>query len=189
MLDYTTAGLSIRGSWLRRPAGVSIPALWSRGLPSEPGSAGAYQDSLGYWYAWFVAGRGAMPAPQVDGCIGIDWGVRTTATTTDPAYDLPCLGYRRRCAAELGGAQPKMSRRYTRGKARSSGYQRAKRAAAKLHHRAASQNKHPGADLGEECGRQPPDHRHPGFQGEVPGQVHSWPPRALMARSARPTRS
>jgi len=57
---------------------------------------------------------------------------------------LPYLGHRRRCAAELGRAQRKMSRRYTRGKAPSNGYQRAKRAAAKLHRKAANQNKHAG---------------------------------------------
>src|ERR1019366_369278 len=46
--------------------------------------------------------------------------------------------------AELGRAQRKMSRRYTRGKAPSNGYQRAKRAAAKLHQKATNQNKHAG---------------------------------------------
>jgi putative transposase len=42
--------------------------------------------------------------PEVDGAIGIDWGVTVTATTTDPAYDLPFGGHRRRCAAELAKA-------------------------------------------------------------------------------------
>ena len=68
----------------------------------------------------------------------------TTASTTDPAYDLPYLGRRKRCAAELAKAQPKMSRRYAKGKAQTRGYKRAKRDAAKLHQKAANQNRHDG---------------------------------------------
>jgi len=143
-LEYTRRGFTIRGGRLRLSGGVSIPVVWSRDLPSEPSSVRVYQDSLGYWYASFVVCRDAKPVPEFGGAIGIDWGVRSTATTTDPAYDLPYLGHRRRCAAELGRAQRKMSRRYTRGKAPSNGYQRAKRAAAKLHRKAANQNKHAG---------------------------------------------
>jgi len=83
-LDYTTRGFSIRDGRLRLPDGVSIPVVWSRDLPSEPSSVRVYQDSLGYWYASFVVRRDAKAAPQVEGAIGIDWGVATTATTTDP---------------------------------------------------------------------------------------------------------
>lgn len=87
--------------------------------------------------------RQVEAAPQVADSIGIDWGVTTTATTTDPAYDLPYLGHRKRCAAELAKAQRKMSRRRrARGQAASNGYLRAKRHAAKLHQKAAHQNKH-----------------------------------------------
>jgi putative transposase len=61
---------------------------------------------------------------------------------TQPAYDLPCLGYRRRCAAELAEAQRRMSRRRrAAGQVPSSGYLRAPRQAAKLHKKAASQIK------------------------------------------------
>jgi len=143
-LEYTTRGFSICDGRLLLPGGVSIPVVWSRGLPSAPSSVRVYQDSLGYWYASFVVRRAVQPVPEVEGAIGIDWGVRTTATTTDPAYDLPYLGHRRRCAAELGRAQRKMSRRYTRGRVASNGYQRAKRVAVKLHRKAANQNKHAG---------------------------------------------
>jgi putative transposase len=143
-LEYTTRGFSIRDDRLRLPAGVSIPVAWSRELPSDPTSVRVYQDSLSHWYASFVVRREIEPAPEVDGAIGIDWGVKTVATTTDPAYDLPYLGHRRRCAAELAKAQRKMSRRFTKGKAPSNGYQRAKRVAAKLRQKAANQNKHAG---------------------------------------------
>jgi len=140
-LEYTTRGFRIREGRLRLPNKVVIPVVWSRELPSDPTSVRVYQDTLGHWYASFVVRREVEPALGVDGAIGIDWGVSTTATTTDPAFDLPYLGHRRRCAAELAKAQRKMSRRRKLGAAASNGYQRAKRAAAKLHHKAAAQNR------------------------------------------------
>jgi len=143
-LDYTTRGFSIRDGRLRLPDGVSIPVVWSRELPSDPSSVRVYQDSLGYWYVSFVVRREVQAASEVEGSIGIDWGVTTTATTTNPAYDLPYLGHRKRCAAELAKAQRKMSRRHRKGTAASSGYKRAKRQTAKLHQKAANQNKHAG---------------------------------------------
>jgi putative transposase len=142
-LEYTTRGFSIRDGRLRLPGGVAVPVVWSRELPSEPTSVRVYQDSLGHWYASFVVRREREPEPEAGGAIGIDWGVSTTATTTDPAYDLPYQGYRRRCAAELARAQRKMSRRRrTRGQAPSAGYRRARRQAAKLHKKTARQNSH-----------------------------------------------
>jgi putative transposase len=87
-LEYTTRGFTISGGRLL-PKGVTIPVVWSRDLPSPPASVRVYQDSLGVWYASFVVRRAAEPAPVATGRIGIDWGVATTATTTDPAFDLP----------------------------------------------------------------------------------------------------
>jgi putative transposase len=142
-LEYTTRGFSIRDDRLRLPGGVTVPVVWSRELPSDPSSVRVYQDSLGHWYASFVVRRDSEPAPDADGSIGIDWGLTTTATTTDPAFDLPFGGHRRRCAAELAKAQRKMSRRRrARGQAPSKGYQRAKQQAAKIHKKAARQNTH-----------------------------------------------
>ena len=142
-LEYTTRGFSIRDGRLILPKGISIPVVWSRGLPSEPTSVRVGQDSLGYWQASFVVTRDAEPAPEADGAIGIDWGVTTTATTTDPAYDLPYAGYRKRCAAELAKAQRRMSRRRrARGQSQSDGYLRARREAARLHKKAQRQNTH-----------------------------------------------
>jgi len=87
--------------------------------------------------------RDVVPAPKADGAIGIDWGVTTTATTTDPVYDLQFGAHRRRCAAELARSQRTMARRRQgRGQAPSAGYQRARRQAAKLHKKAARQNAH-----------------------------------------------
>ncbi|MGX7669541.1 RNA-guided endonuclease InsQ/TnpB family protein [Plantactinospora sp. DSM 117369] len=142
-LEYTTRGFSIRDRRLRLPGGVSIPVVWSRELPSDPTSVRVYQDSLGHWYASFVVRRKAIAAPDVEGAIGVDWGVTTTATTTDPAYDLPHLAHRKRCAAELAKLQRRMSRRRRpRGVKPSNGYLRAKRQAAKLVKKAARQNTH-----------------------------------------------
>ena len=142
-LEYTVRGFASRAGRLRLPKGVTVPVVWSRPLPSEPSSVRVYRDSLGHWYASFVVTRETGPAPDAAGSIGIDWGVTTTATTTDPAYDLPYGGHRKRCAAELAKAQRKMARRRRqRGQAQSGGYRRAKRDAAKLHKKAQRQNTH-----------------------------------------------
>ncbi len=141
-LEYSTRGFSIRDDRLRLPKGVSIPVVWSRELPSSPTSVRVYQDSLGHWYASFVTRRDKKQAPEVDGSIGIDWGVSTTATTTDDKHDLPYRGHRKRCAAELAKAQRKMARRHRKGRKQSNGYKRARREAAKLHKKAARQTQH-----------------------------------------------
>ncbi|WP_083872960.1 RNA-guided endonuclease InsQ/TnpB family protein [Nocardia testacea] len=140
-LEYTRRGFSIKDGRLRLPGKVAIPVVWSRELPSEPTSVRVYRDALGHWYASFVVHREIVAAPVVSGGIGIDWGVSTTATTTDPAYDLPYGGHRKRCAAELARAQRAMARRRrARGHAPSAGYLRARREAARLHKKAARQN-------------------------------------------------
>lgn len=142
-LEYTVRGFTLPDGRLRVAGGVSIPVVWSRALPSAPTSVRVYRDSLGHWYASFVVRRDAEAAPEVAGAIGVDWGVTATATTTDPAYDLPYAGHRKRCAAELARAQRKMSRRRrARGLATSNGYRRAKLTAAKLHKKAGRQNTH-----------------------------------------------
>jgi putative transposase len=142
-LEYTRNGFSLKDGRLRLPKGTTIPVVWSRDLPSEPTSCRVYQDSLSHWYVSFVVRRDVEPAPPAEGRIGIDWGVKATATTTDPAYDLPHLGYRKRCAAELAKAQRKMARRRRpRGHAQSNGYRRAKRESARLQKKAARQNTH-----------------------------------------------
>lgn len=142
-LEYTRNGFSLVDGRLRLPKGVTVPVVWSRDLPSEPTSVRVYRDSLGHWYGSFVVRRDVEPASVADGSIGIDWGVTTPATTTDPAYDLPYGGHRKRCAAELAKAQRKMSRRRRpRGQAPSNGYQQARRQTAKLHKRAQRQNTH-----------------------------------------------
>jgi putative transposase len=142
-LEYTTRGFRVKNDRLVLAGGISIPVVWSRELPSDPSSVRVYRDSLGDWYASFVVRRTVEPAPEAAGRIGIDWGVTTTATTTEPNHDLPHPQYRKRCSAELARAQKKMSRRRgPQNRAPSNGYRRAKHQAAKLNKKAARQNTH-----------------------------------------------
>lgn len=144
-LEYTKRGFSIRDGRLVLPKGVSIPVVWSRELPSEPTSVRVYRDSLGHWYASFVVRREREELPEVEGGIGIDWGVSATATTTSPEHDLPHLGHRHRSAAELAKAQRQMSRRRRpRGHQQSKGYKRAKLGAAKATRKSERRNTHEG---------------------------------------------
>jgi putative transposase len=142
-LEYTVRGFSLRDGCLQLPKGIKVPVVWSRELPSYPTSVRITQDALGHWYASFVVRRDVARGPDATGGIGIDWGVAATATTTDATFDLPHQGHRKRCAAELAKAQRKMARRQTgkRGP-QSNGYLRARRAAAKLHKKAARQTGH-----------------------------------------------
>ncbi|MBB4746127.1 RNA-guided endonuclease InsQ/TnpB family protein [Actinoplanes lobatus] len=143
-LEYTTRGFRIKDGRLRLPNKVTVPVVWSRQLPCDPTSVRVYQDSLGHWYASFVVTReqAAVPDPDLPG-IGVDWGVKTTATTTDPAFDLPHLGHRRRSAAELAKAQRRMARRRRpKNQTPSKGYQQAKKQAARIAKKAARQNTH-----------------------------------------------
>ncbi|GAA0474941.1 transposase [Actinoplanes capillaceus] len=143
-LPFTRNGFKLKDGRLCLPKGIVIPVVWSRDLPSNPTSVRVFRDNLGQWYASFVVKRNRAETPQADlPGIGIDWGLKTTATTTDPSFDLPHLGHRRRCAAELAKAQRKMARRRRpRGQAPSKGYQNAKRQAARITKKAARQNTH-----------------------------------------------
>src|SRR5574340_540004 len=142
-LEYTTRGFSSTDRRLILPKGISIPVIWSRELPSEPRSVRLYQDSLGDWHASFVVRCTVDPLPETTGGIGIDWGVSTIATATDPGHDQPHLGHRARCSAEVAKAQRTMARRERKkGVAPSKGYLRAKRESARLQKKAARQHAH-----------------------------------------------
>lgn len=138
-LEYSLRGFSLRDNRLILPKGVTIPVIWSRKLPSDPTSVRICQDSLGHWYASFVVQRETEVLPNADAPIGIDWGVITTATTTNPDCDLLYQGYRKRCAPQLAKVQRRMARRRRVG-VPSKGYRRAKRDAAKIAKKADRQN-------------------------------------------------
>ncbi|AYF76411.1 transposase [Nocardia yunnanensis] len=140
-LEYTKRGFVVRDGRLRLAGGIEMPVVWSRLLPSEPTSVRIYRDSLGEWYGSFVVRREVTPAPAAQGSIGIDWGVSTTATTTNPQFDLPFGGHRERCAAQLAKCQRRMARRRRqRGQTPSKGYLKARRATARVYKKAARQN-------------------------------------------------
>ncbi|MFF2087701.1 RNA-guided endonuclease InsQ/TnpB family protein [Nocardia sp. NPDC058176] len=142
-LEYSRNGFRIVDTRLQLAKGITVPVVWSRELPSDPTSVRVYLDSLGHWYASFVVRRDVGHHSTANGRIGIDWGVATTATATDPVHDLPYGGHRRRCAGELAKQQRRLSRRRRpRGTAPSKGYRRTRRDVAKLHKKAARQNAH-----------------------------------------------
>jgi putative transposase len=132
-LNYTKRGFAVRDGRLCLAGGLSIPVVWSRQLPSEPSSVRIYRDHIGHWYASFVVHRDEQALPVCERSIGIDWGVRAVATTTDPEYDLPHPEYGKRAARELARRQRAMARRKPRpGERASKCYLGAKRVVAKL---------------------------------------------------------
>jgi putative transposase len=139
-LNYTKRGFALKGGRLCLAGGLSIPVVWSRPLPSEPSSVRVYRDSVGHWYASFVVRRDNYALAVCEQSIGIDWGVRALATTTDPEYDLAHPEYGKRVAAELARRQRAMARRKpARGQRASKGYLGAKRIVAKLSKKVARQ--------------------------------------------------
>nr|WSW45267.1 transposase [Streptomyces sp. NBC_01001] len=139
-LNYTRRGFRLKDGRLHVAGGISLTPVWSRALPADPSSVRVYRDSLGHWYASFVIPIVAQPLPQTGAVIGIDWGVRETATTTSDHHDLPHPEHGRKAAGKLAGYQRMMARRKPqRGQAPSKGYRKAKRQAAKVHKKIARQ--------------------------------------------------
>ena len=144
-LSYSRNGFAIKDGRLVLPTGVTVPVVWSRDLPSGPTSVRVYQDNLGHWYASFVVRRQVELLPAASGGIGVDWGVSVTATTMDPAYDLPHVGARKAAAKDMAAAQRRMARRRRpKHQGQSKGYRRAQAEAAKLAKKAAWRNTHAG---------------------------------------------
>ncbi|MEU5429465.1 transposase [Streptomyces olivoreticuli] len=139
-LSYTRRGFRLKDGRLHLAGGISLTVVWSRELPAAPSSVRVYQDSLGHWYASFVVPAQAEPLPETGRVIGVDWGVKETATTTSAAHDLPHVEHGRKAAARLTHYQRMMKRRERpKGQTQSKGYRRAKKQAAKLHKKVARQ--------------------------------------------------
>ncbi|MFD7861746.1 RNA-guided endonuclease InsQ/TnpB family protein [Streptomyces sp. NPDC057682] len=139
-MNYTRRGFRLKDGRLHLAGGIALTVVWSRDLPVDPTSVRVYRDSLGHWYASFVVGTAAEPLPATGRAIGIDWGVKETATTTSDAHDLPHPQHGKSAAAKLARYQKQMARRKPgRGKAASKGYRAASRAAAKVHKKVARQ--------------------------------------------------
>ncbi|MGW1506776.1 RNA-guided endonuclease InsQ/TnpB family protein [Streptomyces mirabilis] len=139
-LNYTRRGFRLRDGRLHLAGGISVSVVWSRDLPTAPSSVRIHRDSLGHWYASFVVPAEIRPLPATGRSIGIDWGVRETATTTSAPYDLLHAEHGKKAAGKLARHQREMARRKPkRGQAASKNYQKAKRQTAKVHKKIARQ--------------------------------------------------
>ncbi|MEO3863916.1 transposase, partial [Acrocarpospora sp. B8E8] len=139
-LNYTRNGFRLTGGRLHLAGGIAVTVVWSRELPAQPSSVRVYRDSVGHWYASFVVAAQVRPLPATGRVIGVDWGVKETATTTSDAYDLPHAEHGKNAACKLARYQRMMARRRRpKGKAQSKGYRKAQRQVARLHKKVARQ--------------------------------------------------
>ncbi|MGA5148454.1 RNA-guided endonuclease InsQ/TnpB family protein [Streptomyces griseoincarnatus] len=139
-LNYTRRGFRLKDGRLHVAGGIALTVVWSRDLPSVPTSVRVHQDSLGHWYASFVVATEAQPLPATGAVLGVDWGVKETATTTSDACDLPHAEHGKRAAQRLARYQRMMARRKpSRGQAASKGYREAQRQTAKVYKKVARQ--------------------------------------------------
>ncbi|WP_241989780.1 MULTISPECIES: RNA-guided endonuclease InsQ/TnpB family protein [unclassified Streptomyces] len=139
-LNYTRRGFRLKEGRLHLAGGIVLTVVWSRALPATPSSVRVYRDGLGHWYASFVVATEPEPLPATGRVLGVDWGVKETATTTSDAHDLPHPEHGRSAAQRLGRYQRMMARRRpARGKAASRGYRHARRQAAKVHKKVVRQ--------------------------------------------------
>ncbi len=116
-LEYTAKGFRMRKEKICLAGGVSIPVVWSRQLPADPKSCVVSRDTEGHWNVSFVTRRNNEEFPIAHASIGIDWGVKTVATTTSPEFNLACGNQTKDNAQALKTAQRKMSRakRFSKG--------------------------------------------------------------------------
>ncbi|MBW1603230.1 transposase [Streptomyces sp. JJ66] len=144
-LNYTRRGFRLKDGRLHLAGNIALTVVWSRDLPADPTSVRVYQDSLGHWYASFVVATTIEPLPETGRVLGVDWGVKETATTTSDAHDLPHAQHGKSAAAKLARHQKQMARRKpAKGQAASKGYREAKRQTAKLHTKVARQRQDTG---------------------------------------------
>lgn len=140
-VNYTKRGFSLVEQddkiRLKIAGGHIIPVVWSRELPSEPNSVRIYQDSIGHWYASFVVDVEREQLAKTKKSVGIDWGVKVLATTTDPNFDLEQPKFSRKAQARLARAQKELARR----KKGSNHRAQSKKRVAKLHKQVANQRK------------------------------------------------
>ncbi len=109
-LGYSRNGFTIKDGRLK-VKGISFPVVWHRDLPSEPSSVRIYRDSLGHWYASFVVRVDDVALPEVGGAVGIDWGVSTIATASEPEFDFAAPEHAKAASARLAKYQRRMARK------------------------------------------------------------------------------
>lgn len=139
-LNYTQRGFRLKDGGLHIAGGIVLTVVWSRELPAVPSSVRVYRDSVGHWYASFVVATEVQPLPETGAVLGVDWGVKETATTTSDAHDLPHVQHGKNAAQRLARYQRMMARRRpAKGQAASKGYRQAQAQTAKLHKKVARQ--------------------------------------------------
>jgi putative transposase len=144
-LNYTQRGFRLKDGRLHLAGGIVLSVVWSRELQAGPSSVRIYQDSLGHGYASFVVPAQAELLPATGAVIGVDWGVRETATTTSDAHAPPHAQYGQKAQAKLSRYDRMMARRKPRkGQSGSKGYREAKQLRAKAHKKAARQRQDTG---------------------------------------------
>ncbi|MEV7974788.1 transposase [Streptomyces sp. NPDC086519] len=139
-LNYTTRGFRLKDGRLHLAGGIVLTVVWSRDLPAVPSSVRVHRDAVGHWYASFVVATETQPLPATGRVLGVDWGVKETATTTSDTHDLPHARHGKNAAQKLARYQRMMARRRpAKGQTASKGYRAAQRQAAKLHKKVARQ--------------------------------------------------
>ncbi|MFE4581141.1 RNA-guided endonuclease InsQ/TnpB family protein, partial [Streptomyces chartreusis] len=139
-LEYTRRGFRLKDGRLHVAGGIVVRPVWSRER-TMPTSAPPHPDT----HAHSTAASATVPAvteqlPATGRVIGIDWGVKETATTTFDDHDLPHPQHGRTAAQKLARYQRMMARRRpAKGQAASKGYREAKRQTARLHRKVAAQ--------------------------------------------------
>ena len=139
-LNYTRRGFRLKDGRLHLAGNIAVTVVWSRELPAQPSSVRVYQDSLGHWYASFVVPSQVQPLPETGRLLGVDWGVKETATTTSDAYDLPHAEHGKKARTKLTRYDRMMARRKPKkGQPASKGYREAKKLRAKAYKKVARQ--------------------------------------------------
>ncbi|WP_435280568.1 RNA-guided endonuclease InsQ/TnpB family protein [Streptomyces koelreuteriae] len=144
-LNYTKRGFRLKDGLLHLAGGIVVRVVWSRELPAGPSSVRVYQDSLGHWYASFVVPAQVEPLPPTGRALGVDWGVKQTATTTSDGHDLPHAGHGRKARQRLTRYDRMMARRRPKkGQPASKGYREARKLRAKAYKKVARQRQDTG---------------------------------------------
>ncbi|MEU9456367.1 transposase [Streptomyces sp. NPDC048277] len=144
-LNYTRRGFRLRGGCLHLAGGIVLTVVWSRGLPAQPSSVRVYQDGIGHWYCSFVVSAEVQPLPRTGRVLGVDWGVKETATTTSDVHDLPHPQHGKKAQAKLARYDRMMARRRPKkGQGASKGYREAKKWRVKTYAKIARQRQDTG---------------------------------------------
>jgi len=153
-LEYTRRGFSRKDGRLHLAGGIVLTVVWSRELPRPASSVRVYQDAVGHWWASFVVPATTEHLPVTGRVIGIDWGVKETATTTSDDHDLPHPQHGKSAAQKLARYQRMMARRKpAKGHVASNGYREAKRQTAKWHKKVARQRQDTGRKWAKKVAR------------------------------------